>query len=132
MARPSSDVTDAELAVLQVLWELPGATIRQLTDRLYPRGGSSHFATVQKLLERLEGKRFVRREREASPQQFEAAVSRDQLLGQRLKTLAKTLCGGSITPLLTTLVQNESLEAGDRKALRDLIEQLDRKTGGKR
>lgn len=132
MSRPSSDVTDAELAVLQGLWELPGATIRQLTDRLYPRGGSSHFATVQKLLERLEGKRYVRREREASPQQFHSAVSRDQLLGQRLRTLAEKLCGGSMTPLLTTLVDNETLAPGDRKALRELIEKLDRKGGIKR
>lgn len=131
MARPSSDVTDAELAVLQALWELPSATIRQLTDRLYPRGGSSQFATVQKLLERLEGKGYVRRQREASPLQFSASVSRDQLLGQRLRALAETLCGGSVTPLLTTLVQNESLGAGDRKALRELIEKLDRK-GGRR
>ena len=54
MAQHFQDVTDAELAVLQALWELRAATIRQLTDQLYPRGNVSHYATVQKLLERLE------------------------------------------------------------------------------
>ena len=48
------DVTDAELAVLQTLWEQGEATIRQLTDVLYPEGKAAHYGTVQKLLERLE------------------------------------------------------------------------------
>ena len=46
----SPDVTDAELAVLQALWERGTATIRQLTDALYPGGGPAQYGTVQKLL----------------------------------------------------------------------------------
>ena len=34
MARTPKDVTDAELRVLQALWDLGPSTIRQLTDRL--------------------------------------------------------------------------------------------------
>ena len=56
MARTPQDITDAELAVLQVLWHAGATTIRQLTDTLYPQGGSAHYAAVQKLLERLEKK----------------------------------------------------------------------------
>ena len=40
MARTAQDVTDAELAVLQVLWDEGPATIRRLTDVLYPAGGA--------------------------------------------------------------------------------------------
>ena len=60
MARRPQDVTDAELEVLRALWELGPATIRTLADRLYPRGGASEYATVQKLLERLEDKGHVK------------------------------------------------------------------------
>ena len=56
MARTPQDVTDAELAVLQILWDGGAATIRQLTDVLYPGGGTAQYATVQKLLERLEAR----------------------------------------------------------------------------
>ena len=38
MARTPQDVTDAELAVLQVLWEEGPCTIRRIADRLYPDG----------------------------------------------------------------------------------------------
>ena len=48
------DVPDAELAVLKALWDQGEATIREIADRLYPGGETSHYATVQKLLDRLE------------------------------------------------------------------------------
>ena len=38
MARKPQDVTDAELGVLSALWDGGPATIRKLTDRLYPAG----------------------------------------------------------------------------------------------
>src|SRR5206468_5487882 len=50
------DVPDAELAVLRELWDKGPESIRQLTDALYPGGSDAHYATVQKLLERLEAK----------------------------------------------------------------------------
>ena len=67
MARTPQDITDAELAVLQVLWDEGRRTIRELTDTLYPSGTGVHYATVQKLLERLEAKKFVKRDRSAWP-----------------------------------------------------------------
>src|SRR5262245_51653869 len=48
MTRVPQEVTDAELAVLQVLWNQGQASVRQLMDVLYPEGGASAFATVQK------------------------------------------------------------------------------------
>src|SRR5439155_122367 len=58
--QPKQDVTDAELAVMEVLWASP-ATIRGIRDRPYPRGGAAHYTTVQKLLERLQTKALLRR-----------------------------------------------------------------------
>jgi predicted transcriptional regulator len=131
MARTPRDVTDAELAVLQVLWDRGGATIRQLTDLLYPGGGTAQYATVQKLLERLEDKGCVRRDRGLAAHRFAAALGRDELIGRRLQDVAAKLCGGSLTPLLTHLVRARRLTARERRELRDLIDELDRQTGGR-
>ncbi len=127
MARTPQDVTDAELAVLEVLWDQGPATIRRLTDVLYPRGGGSSYATVQKLLERLEAKRFVSRERGAGPHVFRAGVDREDLIGRRLQATAEKLCGGSLTPLLMHLVRGRKLSARERQELRSLIDELDNK-----
>ena len=125
------DVTDAELAVLQALWERGSATIRQLTDVLYPDGNEAHYATVQKLLERLEAKNHVRRDRSGHAHRFSARTDRDTLVGHRLRVMAEKLCGGLMAPLLTHLVRAEALSNEERQELRDLIDRLDRKNRSK-
>ena len=126
MARTPQDITDAELAVLQVLWDGGATTIRQLTDTLYPQGGSAHYATVQKLLERLERKGWVGRDRSSAAHTFTAALHREELIGRRLRAVAEKLCGGSLTPLLTHLVRATRLSSRERQELRSLIDELDR------
>jgi len=125
MARTPQDITDAELSVMQVLWDHGPAPIRRIADVLYPEGRTSQYATVQKLLERLEEKECVRRDRSAAVHVFSAAVDRDELVGRRLHAVAEKLCGGSWTPLLTHLVQHRKLSADDRQALRKLIDEAD-------
>src|SRR6185369_14765769 len=98
-ARPIRDVTDAELAVLRELWELGPTPIRDLTERLYPGGGTSAYATVQKLLERLEDKACVARVRAQVPHVFSATIDREALIAQRLEDVALDLCEGSVAPL---------------------------------
>lgn len=126
MARTSQDVTEAELAVLRRLWDRGPATIRQLAEDVYGRDGASSYATVQKLLDRLEAKGFVARDRGGAVHVFRASVGRDELIGRRLRAVADTLCEGSLTPLLTHLVHGRRLSDQERQALRDLVKQLDR------
>src|SRR5262249_49466344 len=131
MARTPQDVTDAELAVLQALWDGGPATIRHLTDALYPGGSAAQYATVQKLLERLEGKGCVVRDRRPAAHAFAAAIGREDLIGRRLRDVAEKLCGGSLTPLLTHLVRTRRLSSRERQELRALIDDLDQKSKGK-
>ena len=122
------DVTDAELAVLQVLWDQGPATIRRITDTLYPGGNDAHYATVQKLLERLEAKGHVARDRSSHAHIFRPVTDRDALVGRRLRAMAEKLCGGLMGPLLTHLVRAEELTARERRELRALMDELDRKS----
>ncbi len=121
------DVTEAELALLSALWDHGPATIRQLVDRVYGQGGASVYATVQKLLERLEQKGCVERDRSESVHVFTASVDRAELIGRRLRAVADALCGGSLTPLLTHLVEGQGMSQSERNELRSLIDRLDRK-----
>ncbi|HZT83151.1 MAG TPA: BlaI/MecI/CopY family transcriptional regulator [Gemmataceae bacterium] len=127
MARTPQDVTDRELEILRLLWGRGPSTIRSLTDAIYPGGREAKYATVQKLLDRLEEKGFVRRDRGGAAHTFAAVVGREELIGRRLEDVAEKLCGGSLTPLLTHLVRGRRLSARERQELRDLIDELDRK-----
>src|SRR5580704_1716680 len=84
MAKPAAHVTEAELAVLEVLWNKGPNSAREITERLYPRGKPADVATVQKLLQRLERKKFVCRDRSERVHQFSAAIPRDEFAGQQL------------------------------------------------
>jgi BlaI family transcriptional regulator, penicillinase repressor len=126
MARTPQDVTDAELAVLQVLWENGPSTRRQLTDAIYPGGGPAHYTTVQKLLERLEDKGHVAKERGGGVLTFAATVAREELINRRLQDVAEKLCGGSLTPLLMNLVRSQPLTPGELRELQDLVKELSR------
>ncbi len=124
MARTAQDVTEAELAILRTLWDRGSLTIRVLTEAVYAEDGASAYATVQKLLDRLEAKGFVRRDRTAGVHYFVATIDRDALIGRRLKAVADTLCDGSLTPLLSHLARADGLSDADRKMLRDLIDRM--------
>jgi BlaI family transcriptional regulator, penicillinase repressor len=131
MKERQQDVTEAELAVLQSLWDQGAATIRQLAERVYREAGASVYATVQKLLERLESKGFVDRDRRGAVHVFRAAIDRQELIGRRLRAVADSLCGGSLSPLLTHLVEGRGLSDHERRELRALVEKLDRKRGSR-
>lgn len=125
MRKPKTDVTDAELAVLKTLWELGPAPIRRLCDRLYPDGEAAGYATVQKLLDRLEAKGCVRKRPSGRANLYTATVAVEDLIALRLRDTANRLCGGSLTPLLTHLVSASRLEPAELRALRELVARLD-------
>jgi predicted transcriptional regulator len=112
----------AELAVLEALWRRGEATIRQLADELYPGGSPSDYATVQKLIERLERRRCVARDRSAFAHRFKPRVDRAELLDQQLRDVATRLCDGSLTPLLMHLIDAARLTRSDRQQLRALLD----------
>jgi predicted transcriptional regulator len=125
MARTPQDVTETELAILQVLWDRETASRRQITDVLYPQGQAAQYATVQKLLERLEGKRLVRHTRgQDGVLNFTATVAREEFIGRRLVEMADRLCGGSLTPLLMNLIRAKPLAEEEFQELQRLVKEL--------
>jgi BlaI family penicillinase repressor len=122
MTPESINVTNAELSILEILWERGPATIGDITTAIYRKKTTPRYATVQKLLERLEAKGCVCRDRSGFAHRFEATIERQQLIGERLQEVAAKLCDGSLTPLLMHLVEAAKLNAQDLKRLRKLMD----------
>lgn len=132
MAPTAPNITDAEWAVLERLWEDGPGSVRQLADVLYPRGGASEYATVHKLLERLEAKKYVQRKRSGGIYLFQAAVPREDVIGRQLETLVDKMYGGSLQPLLMNLVRVKRLTAQELRDLLTLVDSLDHKGKNKK
>jgi BlaI family transcriptional regulator, penicillinase repressor len=131
MARAGREITETELSLLTELWQRPSATVRELTEALYGNTPPALLATVQKLLDRMEAKGCVVRDRSQWPHQYSAALKREELVGNRLQAAADQLFDGDLGPLLTHLVRSQKLSAKDRQDLRKVLDELDGKNPGK-
>ena len=57
-------------------------------------------------------------------------VERGELIARRLQETAERLCGGSLTPLLTQLVDSRRLNADEVRQLRELVDRLESEMAG--
>lgn len=117
-------VTDGELSILQVIWEQESPTSREITDALYEEVTDSKMASVQKLIERLEAKGCVARDRRERAHRFRALISHEEYLSSQLHAMADRLCDGAVVPLVTTLLTSKDLSHKNRIQLRQLIDEL--------
>jgi BlaI family transcriptional regulator, penicillinase repressor len=114
-------VTDAELDVMKLIWEHQPINSGFIRKQLYPAGSASDHATVQKLLQRLEAKGVIERDRSSSPHTFRARVSCSDLAGQQLDALAERLTDGSLVPFIIHAIGKKRLSAEERAAILELL-----------
>lgn len=111
-------LTRFELEIMDVLWKLREASVREVCDALAEKKRPA-YTTVQTIIQRLEQKGAVRRTRKiGNALMFEPVVTRrsayrrvvDELLG---------LFGGSAQPVVAHLVETGKLTLEDLKALEE-------------
>ncbi len=119
-------LANAELAVMDLLWEQDRWTARDIREQLYPGMTKAQHGTVQRLLQRLEDKGFVERDRSLSVSLFSALISRQAYASGQLESLADKLTGGSLAPLITHLMEEKKISRAEIKRLRQI---LDGRTG---
>jgi BlaI family transcriptional regulator, penicillinase repressor len=122
MIRKSVRVTDAELAVLKVLWARGPMTAKAITEVVYRDGAESEFAAVHSFLQRLERKGLVTRDRSSFVHVFSPTASPADILGQELKTLVERLGDDSIAPLIMQLIDQKRLSRKEAAEIRKLLE----------
>ena len=116
---------NAELAVMELLWRRGRLTSRDIIDELYPDVTRPQHGTVQRLLQRLEDKGYVARDRELGVNAFTPTLSRESYATGQLEVLAKRLTGGSLAPMLTRLVEHNKLPRAEIERLRRILEDHD-------
>src|SRR5579863_4935957 len=114
MAKQNEEVTDAELSVLEVLWERPeGTPVREIVLAVYRRHEHSLHAGVKSFLDRLMDKGYVRVDKTGFAHRFFANVTRQEFVGRQLKRLAESQFGGSLATLVLSLLDQTRLTRGD-------------------
>ena len=122
MARPSAIVTEAELSVLDHLWQHGPSVVREIACALYSDNTPAYHATVNSLLDQLERKGYVARDRSGFAHRFTATIDRSELVGSQLQQIADSHFDGVLTPMLLSLVEKIKLSPRDRDAIRRIID----------
>ena len=108
---------------MDLLWQSDRLTARQIREQLYPDATKAQHGTVQRLLQRLEDKGYVERDRTLSIHFFSAAISRQTYAGTQLESLAAKLTAGSFAPLITHLVQQKKISRDEIDRIRAILDE---------
>ena len=116
--RPPITLTKFELEVMELLWDLKEASVREVQEAIHERKRPA-YTTVQTIFARLEEKRAVRRTRKiGNAFLFEPLIERTSVYRRMIDEFLD-LFGGSAQPVVARLVETGKLTLEDLKALED-------------
>ncbi len=119
--------TEVELQILRVLWDLGPSPVRKIHLRLNAVKGTNYSTTV-KMLSVMLDKGLVRRDEDASPHVYRAAVSRDSA-GKRLaKDLIARVYDGAAMSLVLHALRGASASAEELDEVRRLLDEMENRT----
>jgi BlaI family penicillinase repressor len=117
-------ITRFELEIMEALWRLGSASIREIHERL-PESRRPAYTTVQTIIRRLEDKGAVRQTKQiGNAHIFEPAITREAA-HQRVIDELLEIWGGSARPLMAHLAEAGKLTLEDVKELEDLLAERD-------
>ena len=113
-------LTDLQVAIMRVLWERGQATVAEIHEALLPDRGLAP-TTVATLLSRLE-KRGIVKHRSASRQYvYYPAISESEVRRSMVSDLAERLFDGDVAELVSHLLSEREMSAGDLEKVKELI-----------
>jgi predicted transcriptional regulator len=113
--------TDAELAILAVLWEHGPSTVRQVHEALADTRETGYTTTL-KLMQIMADKGLVTRDESSRTHIYAAAVNAEHTQGQLVKDLVDRAFGGSAKALVLRALSAEGTSAEELREIRKLIE----------
>jgi predicted transcriptional regulator len=112
-------LTKAEEQVMQTLWRLQRAGLREVTDAM--PDPKPHTSTVATMLKILTDKGFVSVEAYGRMHFYSPTISKEDYSGQRIIGIAHSYFDGSFNKVISCMVKNKNVSISD---LELLVEQL--------
>jgi len=121
MSRHVPKPTDAELAILRVLWERGPSTVRQVHE-LLPRDRPAAYTTALKLLQIMTEKGLVDRDERERTHVYRARLSEEQTQRQLVRDLLDRAFGGSASKLVMQALATKRASAEELREIRNAID----------
>jgi predicted transcriptional regulator len=121
-------MSDAERAVLSVLWDGGPMQVREVLARLVESGQEWTRSTVVTLLHRLEAKGYIGSDKSGYAFIYRPLVSRGDVIHERVKELAGKLSDGKAVPLMLAFAERHTFTAEELARLQQMVDELKRRT----
>ena len=121
MNRPAPRPTDAELAILRILWERGPSTVRQVHDIL-GQERTAAYTTALKLLQIMTEKGLVERDERERTHVYRAKLSEDQTQRQLVRDLLDRAFGGSASKLVMQALATRRASADELREIGRVID----------
>ena len=121
MARSQPRPTDAELAILRVLWERGASTVRQVHETLADTRDTGYTTTL-KLMQIMADKGLVRRNETARTHVYSAIAGQEQTQRQLVQDLVDRAFGGSAAQLVMRALGADGTTDAELREIRRLID----------
>ncbi|MDJ0275496.1 BlaI/MecI/CopY family transcriptional regulator [Sphingomonas sp. 2R-10] len=116
-------ISDAEHAVMEVLWDQNPLTAQEVVERVAPaRDWSAN--TVKTLLGRLLAKQVIDAEEDGRRYRYRPLVAREEYVAGESQKFIDRLFGGSLTPLVAHLAERDQLSAKEIDEIEALLKAL--------
>ncbi len=124
MARKKlSSLTDLEIDIMNVVWRLGRATVRQIVESLRNQRPLA-YTTVQTVLSILTQKGVVRYTREGRAFVYTAIVKPEGVRQETIRAVVDKLFAGSPQSLVMHLIETDALTAEETESLRNLLDRM--------
>ena len=128
MSNPNlSRPTDAELAILRVLWSRGPSTVRQVHEAL-SRDRETGYTTVLKLMQIMTEKGLVERDESERTHVYQARFTQEATQQRLVSDLLDKAFGGSASQLVMRALAAKPASADELAEIRRLLDELE---GGK-
>jgi len=122
--KKSPNLTDAELRLMDVLWEKGEATVSDVADAL-PKNPALAYSTVLTTLRILEHKGFVRHTKDGRAFVYHPLVGREQARESAVRHLVRRFFENSPELLMLNLLDGKKVDASELRRLRQKIEEAE-------
>ena len=124
--RQAKRPTDAELVILNVLWQQGPSTVRQVNRTLNERRPTGYTTTL-KQMQVMTGKGLLVRDESRRPQVYRPAFSQNKTRRQLVEHLMERAFGGSARKLVLQVLRTKDVSAGELSRVEALLNKLEGK-----
>jgi BlaI family transcriptional regulator, penicillinase repressor len=124
MRTKSRTLTEQELEIMNVVWELGPATVREVYEQLLKRRKIA-YTTVMTMMNILEEKKHLKKQAQERAYIYEATQPKSRVLQALVQDFVTRVFNGSAQPLLVQLVKDRKLS---KKELREILRKIEEST----